>query len=166
MTNSQMFKQFAQMGAKMDALKALDLLIKAYISLCGVSIGLRTVVYTAAEVWRYWRLPMHPNNPLTMEHIETVPFVESMPVLCKDYNPDEYDKYDIAGCFDEKMLKQLCKNNLDFFDNETTEALCWGINNLPSLNDFFWETESDSIEKRMTKAQKKREHIQKLIEKQ
>ncbi len=132
-TDIQTFEQYAEEGSRMDALKALDLLIKAYISQCGISAGMRTLIYAAGEVWRYSRLPLHPDNPLSMKHIKSKPFVMSMSILCKDYIPEKYDKYVITGSFDAQMLKDLCVKEINAFGKETMQALCWGIANLDVL---------------------------------
>ena len=48
----QIFEQFANEGKCIDATSALILLTKAYISQCGVSLGNRSVVYSAAQEWQ------------------------------------------------------------------------------------------------------------------
>lgn len=45
-------EKYAIRGEQCDVMKALTLLTKAYISLCGISLGCRTVVYCAAESWQ------------------------------------------------------------------------------------------------------------------
>jgi len=140
MTNHQLFLKYAKVGKKMDALYALRLLIKAYISACSASIGMRTLVYTAGEVWSCWRLPLYPNNPLTPEQMDE-PFVYQMPILCEDYKPELYDQFDIAGGFDEKALRRLCRDEIDYYDEDTMRAICWGIYFLPTANKYFMEAE-------------------------
>ena len=48
----QIFEQFANEGKCIDATSALILLTKAYISQYGVSLGNRSVVYSAAQEWQ------------------------------------------------------------------------------------------------------------------
>ena len=45
-------KEYAKQGEKCDIMEALALLTQAYISMCGISLGCRTVVYCAAEPWQ------------------------------------------------------------------------------------------------------------------
>lgn len=165
MTNFQQFKEFAREGEQMDALVALDLLIKAYISECGRSIGMRTLVYSAAEIWLYWRLPFSPDNPLSMKQIEKEPLIKSMPILCKEFILEKYGEWDITGGFDEKRLKNLCVDQIDRYDDETMKALCWGIDFYPKAIKFYWDIEDFSDEEQDLKIQKKREQLQKQIEK-
>jgi hypothetical protein len=47
----KIIEKYAIRGEQCDVMKALTLLTKAYISLCGISLGGRTVVYCAAEIW-------------------------------------------------------------------------------------------------------------------
>ena len=47
----KLFEKYAEEGEKMDALEALRLLTKAYMKECGISLSMRTTVYTAAEQW-------------------------------------------------------------------------------------------------------------------
>lgn len=43
------FEEYVKSGAGHDVMKALELLTRAYVSQCGISLGCRTVVYCAAE---------------------------------------------------------------------------------------------------------------------
>lgn len=148
----------------MDALYALRLLTRAYISQCGVSIGMRTLVYTAAEEWSYWRLPLHPNNPLTPEQMDE-PFVYQMPILCEDYKPELYDQYDIAGGFDEKALRRLCIDEINYYDEDTMRAICWGIYFLPTANKHFWKAEDMDDDEAAEYLKKQRAKLHRSINK-
>ena len=134
MENEELFKKYAIEGENMDALEALHKLIKAYMKECGKSIGMRTVVYTAAEMWLYERLPKQSNNPFTDEQIE-LPLGELMPQILKEYDPDYYDKWDIGWGFSDEEFKDMCLIAIDEkrYDESTLQALCWGIKMKPDL---------------------------------
>ena len=48
----KVIEEYAMRGVQCDVMKALTLLTQAYISQCGISLGLRTVIYCAAEPWQ------------------------------------------------------------------------------------------------------------------
>ena len=106
----------------MDALK---LLTQAYINQCGISLGCRTIVYDAAESWQE-RLAWMDLPLSEMARKESLVCV--MPFITSEYDPEEYDKYDITG-MDKKELLDGCKQIIqeEIFDEATTEVLCWGL---------------------------------------
>lgn len=118
-------EKYAKRGEQCEVMTALSMLTKAYISQCGISMGIRTVVYCAAEPWierlAWLDLPLS-------EMARKEPFVNLMPHITSDYDPEVYDKYNIAG-MDEKELLNVCKLILQYkeFDEPTLEVLCWGI---------------------------------------
>lgn len=118
-------EEYAKLGEVHDEMEALTLLTKAYISMCGISLGYRTVVYCAAEPWleRLAWLDLPLSEMARKEALVTL-----MPHITSEYNPERYDKYDITGMDEEELLdgcKQIirCKE----FDEKTLEVLCWGI---------------------------------------
>lgn len=119
------FDEYVQSGAKLDAMTALSLLTKAYVSQCGISLGNRTVVYCAAEVWQL-KLAF-TDLPLSAMARKLYLF-ELMPHLSSDYIPEVHDDYDIAG-LNNAELREYCEAILQDkeFDEATNEALCWGI---------------------------------------
>lgn len=119
------FEEYVQSGANLDVMTALSLLTKAYVSQCGISLGNRTVVYCAAEVWQLKLAFM--DLPLS-EMARKLYLFELMPHLNSDYIPEAHDDYDIAGLNDAE-LRKYCEEILDAkeFDEPTNEALCWGI---------------------------------------
>lgn len=106
-------------------MKALRLLTEAYIDMCGISLGFRTVVYCAAEAWverlAWLDLPLS-------EMARKEPLVCLMPHITDLYKPEIYDRYDIAGMGDPELLA-ACRRIIveKTFDEATTEVLCWGI---------------------------------------
>ena len=54
---NKLFEKFAKQGENMDALEALQLITVAYMKSCEFSIGMRTTIYSAGEIWLYDRLP-------------------------------------------------------------------------------------------------------------
>jgi len=121
----KVINDYAKQGEKCDVMRALTLLTRAYLDMCGISLGYRTVVYCAAEAWLE-RLAWQ-DLPLS-EMARKEPLVELMPHITSDYVPELYDEYDITGMGNDELLR-LCFFILrsEEFDEETLEVLCWGI---------------------------------------
>ena len=49
---SKKIEKLAKRGEQHDVMDALRLLTTAYIDMCGISAGCRTVVFYAAEAWQ------------------------------------------------------------------------------------------------------------------
>ena len=49
------FGEYARFGEHHDVMEALTLLTKAYINMCGYSLGYRTVVYCAIFLYLKWQ---------------------------------------------------------------------------------------------------------------
>ena len=118
-------EDYASRDEHHDVMDALELLTKAYILMCGYSYGYRTVVFCAAEAWierlAWLDLPLS-------EMARKVGLVEMMPHFTSEYDPEKYDKYDIAPMNDKELLDGCKKIIRDKeFDEPTTEVLCWGI---------------------------------------
>ena len=118
-------EQLAKRGEQHDIMDALRLLTVAYMDMCGISLGCRTVVFCAAEAWQerlaWLDLPLSElarKNGLT----------EFMPYITSDYDPEIYDQYDIVAMDNEELLNR-CEQivNEKEFDQATTEVLCWGL---------------------------------------
>lgn len=118
-------EDYANRGKHHDVMDALELLTKAYILMCGYSYGGRTVVFCAAEAW------LEPlawlDLPLS-EMARKAGLVEMMPHFTSEYDPEKYNKYDIAS-MNNKELLECCEEIIrdKEFDEATTEVLCWGI---------------------------------------
>lgn len=130
----KLFEKYAEEGEKMDVLEALRLLTKAYMQECGMSLGYRTVVYTAAEMWQGDKLKAGCGNNFTEEQVKE-PLVELMPFLCDEYDPEYYGKWDIGFGFSDEAFKEMSLDIIDEkeFDEDTLRALCWGIKHMPEL---------------------------------
>jgi hypothetical protein len=118
-------EKLAKRGEQYNIMDALRLLTEAYISMCGISAGCRTVIFYAAEAWQerlaWMDLPLSElarKNGLT----------EFMPYITSDYDPEIYDRYDIVAMDNEELLN-CCQRiiNEEDFDQATTEVLCWGL---------------------------------------
>jgi len=121
----KLIEKYAIRGEQCDVMKALTLLTKAYISQCGISMGLRTVIYCAAEPWQE-RLAWL-DLPLS-EMARKKPFVHLMPHITSEYDPDEYDDYDIAPLQDAELLNIGSHMiRAKEFDQTTLEVMSWGI---------------------------------------
>ena len=100
--------------------EAIRLLTLKYIEQCSVSLGMRTLYYNAAEAWQEI-LASTPNHPLA-KPAEELMLYELMPLICKAYKPELYDKYDITYLDDDKLLALYEKAQKDC-DEQTAEAL-------------------------------------------
>ena len=135
--NKKVIEEYAKRGAQCDVMKALTLLTQAYISQCGISLGLRTVIYCAAEPWQE-RLAWLDLPLSAMARKE--PFVHLMPHITSEYAPDEYDDYDITAIENDELLR-ICLQEIKIkeFDETTLEVICWGI--LKAIEDEQWLSE-------------------------
>lgn len=118
-------EKLAKRGEQYDIMDALRLLTMAYMDMCGISAGSRTVIFYAAEAWQERLAWM--NLPLS-ELARKNGLTEFMPYIISEYDPEIYDKYDIA-VMDNKELQACCQQIVDEedFDDQTTEVLCWGL---------------------------------------
>lgn len=135
----ELFEKYAEEGKNMEALKALKMLTKAYLKAIGLSIEIQTVVYSAAEVWLYDRLPKQDNNPFTEEEINGT-LAELMPRIYKRYRTAYYGCYDICGGLSPEKIKELSQIaiNEKMFGGETLSAICWAVKQIPDLY-LEWE---------------------------
>jgi len=132
-TRTKTFEQYADAGASHDVMSALILLVKAYISQCGASLGYRTVVYYAAERWQeklaWLSLPLS-------EIARKEPLVKLMPLITSEYIAEYYDEYDITGLSEDELNEYCIEIVLQHeFDEPTLTVLCWGIQDYLSTPD-------------------------------
>lgn len=128
------FEQYAEQGKHFDAITALSLLTKAYISQCGISLTVRTVVYCAAEQWQ--ELLAWEDSDLAVKARRLLLF-QLMPLLTDEYDPDIYDEYDIDGLSVDEMYHYTLSIIADEeFDEETNKVLCRGIKILMEPEEF------------------------------
>ena len=118
-------EKYAKCGEQCDVMKALTLLTEAYVDLCGISLGYRTVVYCAAEAWleklAWLDLPLS-------KMARKEPFVHLMPHISKKYVAEKYDEYDIAPLQDAELLNIGSHMiRAKEFDQATLEVMSWGI---------------------------------------
>ena len=117
--------EYAKRGEHHDVMDALLLLTRAYINMCGYSLGYRTIVYRAGEAWQE-RLAWQ-DLPLS-EIAREEALVNLMPYITNEYDPEVYDEYDISGMNDNELLDGCEQAIIDKeFEDETLEVLCWGI---------------------------------------
>ena len=122
---SKKIAKWAKRGEQHDVMDALRLLTNAYIDMCGISLGCRTVVFCAAGEWQERLAWM--DLPLS-ETARKNGLIDFMPYITSDYDPEIYDQYDIAA-MDNRELLYCCKQIVyeKEFDEATTEVLCWGL---------------------------------------
>ena len=121
----QIFEQFANEGKCIDATSALILLTKAYISQCGVSLGNRSVVYSAAQEWQEKLAWEESDLAVKARKLD---LFELMPLLTKEYDPNVHDKYGIDGLSKNKLYQYTLSILEDEeFDEETNQVLCYGV---------------------------------------
>ena len=139
--NKKIIEEYAKRGEQCDVMKALTLLTQAYVSMCGISLGNRTVVYCAAEPWQEKLAWM--DLPLS-EMARKEPFVHLTPQISNEYVPEEFDDYDITAMEDDDLLKvcnQMIRNKE--FDETTLEVICWGI--LKAVENEQWLSEEIEV---------------------
>jgi hypothetical protein len=122
---SRLISELAKRGEQYDVMHALRLLTNAYMDMCGISLGCRTVVFYAAEEWQEklaWT-----DLPLS-EIARKNGLIDFMSYITSDFDPDVYNQYDIA-VMDHEELLTCCQQIVDEedFDEPTTEVLCWGL---------------------------------------
>ena len=118
-------EKLAKRGEQHDIMDALRLLTEAYISMCGISAGCRTVIFYAAQAFQERLAWM--DLPLS-EIARKNGLIEFMPYINSEYDPEIYDRYDIVAMDNEELLN-CCQHiiNEEEFDEPTTEVLCWGL---------------------------------------
>ena len=118
-------EKLAKRGEQHDIMDALRLLTEAYINMCGISAGCRTVIFYAAQAFQERLAWM--DLPLS-EIARKNGLIEFMPYINSEYDPEIYDRYDIAAMDNEELLA-CCQQIVDEedFDEPTTEVLCWGL---------------------------------------
>ena len=99
--------------------EAIRLLTLKYIEQCGVSLGMRTLYYNAAEAWQEILATL--NHPLEQIANE-LSLRKLMPLICEEYKPELYDKYDITYLNDDELMV-LYEEALKDCDEQTAEAL-------------------------------------------
>ena len=100
--------------------EAIRLLTLKYIEQCGVSLGMRTLYYNAAEAWQEI-LATTLNHPL-QQITEELSLRKLMPLICEEYKPELHDKYAISYLNDDELMA-LYEEALKDCDEETAEAL-------------------------------------------
>ena len=100
--------------------EAIRLLTLKYIEQCGVSLGMRTLYYNAAEAWQEI-FSGERDNPMAIPAKE-LPLYQLMPQICEEYKPELYDDYDIANLNDDELLALYEEADIDC-DEQTSEAL-------------------------------------------
>ena len=126
----KLFEKYAEEGEKMEALKALKMMTKAYIKAEG---DMGTAVYCATEVWLYDRLPKQDNNPFTEEELNGT-LVALMPRIYKRFSLKYYDSF-LRGGLSTEQIQELCLLAIEkkSFGKETLTAFCWAVKQIPDL---------------------------------
>ena len=122
---SKKIEKLAMRGEQHDVMDALRLLTNAYIEMCGISLACRTVVFCAAGEWQERLAWM--DLPLS-EIARKSGLTDFLPYITSDYDPEIYNRYDIAG-MDREELLTCCEQivNEEDFDEPATDVLCWGL---------------------------------------
>lgn len=124
--------------------EAIRLLTLKYIEQCGVSLGMRSLYYNAAEAWQEI-LATTLNHPLAIPAKE-LPLYQFMPLICEEYKPELYDDYDIANLNDDELLA-LYKEAMKDCDDQTSEALELLAFNIRVSKFYERQKSQDSAEK-------------------
>ena len=140
----KLFEKYAEEGEKMEAFKALKMLVKAYIRALenGMSIEMSTAVYSAAEVWLFDRLPKEDKNPFTEEEINGT-LAALMPRICNRYKDKFYGDCDVCGGLSPEMIIMQCQLAIEEkkFGSETLKAFSWAVKHIPDLYSEWQEKE-------------------------
>lgn len=140
---SKKIEKLAMRGEQHDIMDALRLLTNAYMDMCGISLGYRTVVFYAAGEWQERLAWM--DLPLS-ETARKNGLIDFMPYITNDYDPEIYDQYDITA-MDNKELLNCCKQivNEKEFDEATTEVFCWGLLKATEEKDEMSQEEIETV---------------------
>ena len=140
---SKKIKELAKRGERHDVMDALGLLTNAYIDMCGISLGCRTVVFCALGEWQERLAWMD----MTLSEIARKSgLTDFMPYITSDYDPETYDRYDIA-CMDREEILSCFEQivNEEEFDEATTEVLCWGLLKATEEKDEMSQEEIETV---------------------
>jgi len=138
MEYSEAFLKVAQLGAKMDTMYALNLLCDAYIDMCGVSAGARTVYHKAGDGWK--KKLGESKHELALD-ARNHSLTDLFSYINKRYIAEEYNEYDISPMPEQQYVEiaeELLRENSD--NEELAKALCAGIvfsNETEDLLDFL-----------------------------
>ena len=138
MEYSEVFLKVAELGAKMDTMYALNLLCDAYIDMCGVSAGSRTVYHRAGDGWK--KKLGESKHELALD-ARNHSLTDLFSYINKRYIAEEYNEYDILPISEQQCVEiaeELLRENGD--NEELAKALCAGIvfsNETEALLDFL-----------------------------
>ena len=138
MKYSEVFLKVAELGAKMDTMYALHLLCDAYIDMCGVSAGSRTVYHRAGDGWK--KKLGESKHELALD-ARNHSLTDLFSYINKRYIAEEYNEYDILPISEQQCVEiaeELLRENGD--NEELAKALCAGIvfsNETEDLLDFL-----------------------------
>ena len=125
MKYSEVFLKVAELGAKMDTMYALNLLCDAYIDMCGVSAGSRTVYHRAGDGWK--KKLGESKHELALD-ARNHSLTDLFSYINKRYIAEEYNEYDILPISEQQCVEiaeELLRENGD--NEELAKALCAGI---------------------------------------
>lgn len=125
MKYSEAFLKVAELGAKMDTMYALNLLCDAYIDMCGVSAGSRTVYHRAGEGWK--KKLGESKHELALD-ARNHSLTDLFSHINKRYIAEEYNEYDILPISEQQCVDIAEELMIENGDNEElAKALCAGI---------------------------------------
>ena len=138
MKYSEVFLKVAELGAKMDTMYALNLLCDAYIDMCGVSAGSRTVYHRAGDGWK--KKLGESKHELALD-ARNHSLTDLFSHINKRYKPEDYNEYDILPISEQQCVEIAEELLIENSDNEElAKALCAGIvfsNETEALLDFL-----------------------------
>lgn len=138
MEYSEDFLKVAELGSKMDTMYALNLLCDAYIDMCGVSAGSRTVYHRAGNGWK--KKLGESKHELALD-ARNHSLTDLFSYINKRYIAEEYNEYDILPISEQQCVEIAEELLIENSDNEElAKALCAGIvfsNDTEALLDFL-----------------------------
>jgi len=120
-SNNEAFIYYAEKGSQMDKQRAIYLLIQRYVCYCGVSAGMRTVVWDAA-----WTIFSEHENEIPFE-TECFSDFEFLNKINPNYTKEISKEYDIAILYEKEEYFRICMMIVAESDDETNSAVCYGI---------------------------------------
>lgn len=118
---------------KIDSVEALRKLMDYYISFCGISISLRTIVHDSAE---YWMKELEDTDKILSQEINDKTFLGFIPRIYPTILPqiNHYAEYDITNLSKDEAIEAMDALIESITDNNGRVAIAYGIKYLINNN--------------------------------
>ena len=118
---------------KIDSVEALRKLMDYYISFCGISISLRTIVHDSAE---YWMNELEDTDKILSQEFNDKTFLGFIPRIYPEILPqiNHYAEYDITNLSKDEAIEAMDALIESITDNNGRVAIAYGIKYLINNN--------------------------------